>query len=81
MTKEEAYEKATLQQIGNNPVGTRQDIIYAAMDIYSESLISSLTGIAQCSDCGSETAAIIVMKRIASEALSTHPIKQANGIK
>jgi hypothetical protein len=32
-------------------------------------LEDALRGIAQCSDCGSQTAAIIVMKRIASEAI------------
>lgn len=36
MTKQEAYEQATLKNIGN-PNGTRMDIIYAAMDIYRES--------------------------------------------
>lgn len=34
MTKEEAYEKATMIELGNNPNGTRQDVIYKAMDIW-----------------------------------------------
>jgi len=35
MTKEEAYEKATMQELGGNPNGTRQDVVWRAMDIYS----------------------------------------------
>lgn len=35
MTKEKAYEEATLKNL-SDPKGTRQDIIYAAMDIYVE---------------------------------------------
>lgn len=42
MTKEEAYQKATLQQLGNNPQGTRQDIIYAAMEIYADSFLKGI---------------------------------------
>ena len=36
MTKEKAYEIATMQELGTNPTGTRQDVIYKAMDIYAE---------------------------------------------
>lgn len=43
MTKEEAYEKATMQELGDNPNGTRQDVIYRAMDIYCESVRSELS--------------------------------------
>ena len=34
MTKIEAYERATLLEIGENPNGSRQDVVYKAMDIY-----------------------------------------------
>ncbi len=37
MTKQEAYEKATMQNL-SNPNGTRMDIIYLAMDIYAEAM-------------------------------------------
>lgn len=36
MTKEEAYEKATMISIGENPNGTRQDVVYKAMEIYTK---------------------------------------------
>lgn len=36
MTKEEAYEKATMQELGGNPNGTRQDVVYRAMEIYAK---------------------------------------------
>lgn len=43
MTKEEAYEKATMQELGGNPNGTRQDVVWRAMEIYSQQvLINSL---------------------------------------
>jgi hypothetical protein len=35
MSKQEAYEQATLKNL-SDPTGTRQDIIYAAMEIYAE---------------------------------------------
>ena len=34
-TKEQAYELATQREIMTNPNGTRQDVIYKAMDIYA----------------------------------------------
>lgn len=36
MTKEQAYQQATMKSIGSDPNGTRQDVIYLAMDIYAE---------------------------------------------
>lgn len=38
MTKEEAYEKATMISIGENPNGTRQDVVYKAMEIYTDEI-------------------------------------------
>lgn len=36
--KEEAYEKATMQELGGSPNGTRQDVIYRAMDIHARNI-------------------------------------------
>lgn len=36
MTKEEIYEETTLKNLGNNPQGTRMDIVYSAMDEYAK---------------------------------------------
>lgn len=36
VSKNEAYEKATMQELGGNPTGTRQDVIYRAMDLYAK---------------------------------------------
>lgn len=33
-SKEEVYNEITLKHLGNNPNGTRMDIVYDAMDIY-----------------------------------------------
>lgn len=30
------YQDATLKSLGNNPFGTREDVIYLSMDIYAE---------------------------------------------
>lgn len=35
-SKEDVYNDATLKNLGNNPNGTRMDIIYDAMDIYAK---------------------------------------------
>jgi len=32
--KEDCYELATLKQLGNNPQGTRMDVVYMAMDLF-----------------------------------------------
>ena len=34
-TKEQCYEEATLKSLGNDPQGTRMDVVYLAMDIYA----------------------------------------------
>lgn len=36
LTKEECYEKATLLELGNNPTGTRQEVVWKAMEIYAQ---------------------------------------------
>ncbi len=36
MTKEEAYELATMQELGGNPNGTRQDVVWRAMELFAE---------------------------------------------
>ncbi len=36
MTKEEAYELATMQELGGNPNGTRQDVVWRAMELYAK---------------------------------------------
>lgn len=36
MTREEIYEEVTLKNIGNNPQGTRMDVVYSAMDEYAK---------------------------------------------
>lgn len=36
VTKQEAYEKATLLNLAANPMGTRMDVIYLAMDGYAK---------------------------------------------
>ncbi len=33
-TKEEVYEDCTRQELGNNPTGTRMEVVYRAMDEY-----------------------------------------------
>ena len=38
MNKEEAYELATMRELGGNPNGTRQDVVWRAMDIYSKEM-------------------------------------------
>ncbi len=35
-SKEDCYNEATLKSLGNNPQGTRQDVIYLAMEIYAQ---------------------------------------------
>lgn len=35
LSKEECYEKATMQELGGNPNGTRQDVIWRAMEMYA----------------------------------------------
>jgi len=35
MTKQEAYEQATFEELAKNPNGTIQEIVYNAMDIYA----------------------------------------------
>ncbi len=35
-TKQECYEEATLKSVGDNPQGTRMDVIYLAMEIYAD---------------------------------------------
>ena len=34
--KEKAYEKATMQELGGNPFGTRQDVVWRSMDIFAK---------------------------------------------
>ena len=34
--KNDCYELATLRELGNNPQGTRMDVVYKAMDIYAD---------------------------------------------
>jgi len=46
-----------------------RDVLFSEMGNRLLKLEDALIKIAQCSDCGSETAAIIFMKRIASEAI------------
>lgn len=36
MTREEIYEEGTLKNIGNNPQGTRMDVVYSEMDEYAK---------------------------------------------
>ena len=36
MTKDQAYNQATLTELGNNPTGTRMLVVYRAMDEYSK---------------------------------------------
>jgi 20S proteasome alpha/beta subunit len=43
MTKGEAYEKATMIEIGENPNGTRQDVIYRAIGIYADEVREMLS--------------------------------------
>lgn len=40
-SKEEIYNTATLENIGNNPTGTRMDVVYAAMDRYAKQVAIS----------------------------------------
>lgn len=35
-SKEDCYNEATLKSLGNNPNGTRMDVVYLAIDIYAE---------------------------------------------
>lgn len=42
MTKEKAYEDATLKSIAENPNSTRQDVIYLAMEIYKDYAVTKL---------------------------------------
>lgn len=42
MNKEDAYELATMQELGGNPNGTRHDVELRAMDIFSKSECLSL---------------------------------------
>lgn len=35
MTKEDVYEKITMQELGGNPNGTRQEIIWKSMDYFA----------------------------------------------
>ena len=39
--KEDCYNEATLKSLGNNPQGTRMDVVYLAMDIYANKLKSN----------------------------------------
>lgn len=36
MNKEQVYEKITMQELGGNPNGTRQEIVWKSMDEYAE---------------------------------------------
>lgn len=42
-TKEECYDEATLKSLGNNPNGTRMDVVYLAMDIYHSQFTSEIS--------------------------------------
>lgn len=46
-TREECYNEATLKSLGTNPQGTRQDIIYLAMDIYADQFNEFRQGISK----------------------------------
>jgi hypothetical protein len=39
MTKEQAYEQATLESLSSGVTGTRMDVIYLAMDIYAKAAL------------------------------------------
>lgn len=40
-SKEEIYNESTLRNLGNNPNGTRMDVVYDAMDVFAAQEVKS----------------------------------------